>query len=223
MELQKFDMSNIMFGEKEQSHTILIVGKRETGKTVLVQDILRHQPEEVMGTVITSIDKDSNLIASIKPKYTIHNEYNTRIVENILARQERIRIYNRKNDDEKDGRLIVVMDNCLYESTIWSQDKTFKNMFMNSRCWKIMPIITMSYLLGMPPVYHENVDFVFILRENFIDNRKRIYECYGSKIFSTFEAFSQVMDTYTEQIEYGCLVFDTRRSTSQLFWYKADI
>ena len=46
-------------------------------------------------------------------------------------------------------------------------------LFMNGRHWKIMLIITM-HPSGIPPNLRTNIDYVFILREPYITNRKRI-------------------------------------------------
>ena len=39
-----------------------------------------------------------------------------------------------------------------------------------------MTVITMQYPLGVPPNLRTNIDYVFILREPYLTNRKRIYE-----------------------------------------------
>ena len=94
---------------------------------------------------------------------------------------------------------------------------------MNGRHWKIMLIITMQYPLGIPPNLRTNIDYVFILREPYIANRKRIYENYAG-MFPTFESFAQVMDQCTEN--YECLVVDNNAKSNklqdQIFWYKAE-
>ena len=93
---------------------------------------------------------------------------------------------------------------------------------MNGRHWKIMLIITMQYPLGIPPNLRTNIDYVFILREPYIANRKRIYENYAG-MFPTFESFCQVMDQCTEN--YECLVINNNAKSNklhdQIFWYKA--
>ena len=93
---------------------------------------------------------------------------------------------------------------------------------MNGRHFKIMFIITMQYPLGIPPNLRTNIDYVFILRENNINNRKRIFDNYAG-MFPTFEMFCQVMDQCTENFE--CLVIKNNAQTNkleeQVFWYKA--
>ena len=126
--------------------------------------------------------------------------------------------YKRTNIDP---RTFVILDDCLYDNK-WTRDKMMRLLFMNGRHWKIMLIITMQYPLGMPPNLRTNIDYVFILREPYIANRKRIYENYAG-MFPTFESFSQVMDQCTEN--YECLVINNNSKSNklqdQIFWYKA--
>ena len=94
---------------------------------------------------------------------------------------------------------------------------------MNGRHYKILFIITMQYALGIPPNLRTNIDYVFILRENYVSNRKRLYEHYAG-MFPTFEMFCQVMDQCTEN--YECLVIHNNAKSNkledQVFWYKAE-
>jgi hypothetical protein len=121
-----------------------------------------------------------------------------------------------------DPRSFVILDDCLYDST-WTRDKLMRLLFMNGRHWKVLLVITMQYPLGCPPTLRTNIDFVFILREPYISNRKRIYDNYAG-MFPTFESFCQVMDQCTEN--YECLVIDnnvkSNKLSEQIFWYKAD-
>ena len=81
----------------------------------------------------------------------------------------------------------------------------------------------MQYLLGIPPNLRTNIDYIFILRENIINNRKKLYDHYAG-MFPTFEMFSQVMDHCTEN--YECLVIHNNAKSNkledQVFWYKAE-
>jgi hypothetical protein len=121
-----------------------------------------------------------------------------------------------------DPRTFVILDDCLYDNT-WARDKMMRLLFMNGRHWKVMLIITMQYPLGIPPALRTNIDYVFILREPYIANRKRIYDNYAG-MFPTFESFCQVMDQCTENFE--CLVINNNAKSNkiqdQVFWYKAD-
>jgi hypothetical protein len=228
LELRKFDMKSISFKPNEnKGPVVVLIGKRDTGKSFLVRDLLFYQQEIPIGTVISGTEEGNGFYASMVPKLFVHNEYNTAIIENILKRQRTVLKQVKKEMETYkrstiDPRAFVILDDCLYDAT-WTRDKMMRLLFMNGRHWKVMLVITMQYPLGIPPTLRTNIDYVFILRENYIANRKRIYENYAG-MFPTFESFCQVMDQCTEN--YECLVINNNSKSNklhdQVFWYKAD-
>ena len=121
-----------------------------------------------------------------------------------------------------DPRAFVILDDCLYDAS-WARDELMRMLFMNGRHWKVMLIITMQYPLGVPPALRTNIDYVFVLREPTLGNRRRIWENYAS-MFPTLELFCSVMDQTTEN--YECLVIHNNAKSSkineQIYWYKAE-
>ena len=228
LELKKFDMKNISFKANEaKGPVVVLIGRRDTGKSFLVRDLLFYHQDIPIGTVISGTEEGNGFYGKLVPKLFIHNEYNTVIIENILKRQKQVLKQVKKEletfkKSTIDARTFVILDDCLFDAT-WSKDKLMRLLFMNGRHWKIMLIITMQYPLGIPPTLRTNIDYVFILREPYIANRKRIYENYAG-MFPTFESFSQVMDQCTENFE--CLVINNNSKSNklqeQVFWYKAD-
>ena len=228
LELKKFNMREITFKPNEnKGPVIVLIGRRDTGKSFLVRDLLYYHQDIPIGTVISGTEAGNGFYSSHVPKLFIHDEYNTAIIENILKRQKTV-IRQVKKEQEAykksniDPRAFVILDDCLYDAT-WAKDKMMRLLFMNGRHWKVMLVITMQYPLGIPPNLRTNIDYVFILREPYIANRKRIYENYAG-MFPTFESFSQVMDQCTENFE--CLVINnnckSNKLNEQIFWYKAE-
>ena len=228
LELRKFDMKSISFRPDEnKGPVVVLIGRRDTGKSFLVRDLLYYHQDIPIGTVISGTEAGNGFYAEHVPKLFIHEEYNTAIIENILKRQrtvmkqikKEIEIYRKSTIDP---RAFVILDDCLFDAS-WTRDKMMRLLFMNGRHWKMMLIITMQYPLGIPPNLRTNIDYVFILREPYISNRKRIYDNYAG-MFPTFESFCQVMDQCTEN--YECLVINNNSKSNklhdQIFWYKAD-
>ena len=228
LELKKFDMKSISFKPNDsKGPVIFLLGRRDTGKSFLVRDLLYYHQDIPIGTVISGTEEGNGFYGKMVPKLFIHNEYNTAIIENILKRQrsvlkqikKEIETYKKSNIDP---RTFVIMDDCLYDNT-WSRDKLMRLLFLNGRHWKVILIVTMQYPLGVPPTLRTNIDYVFILRDNYIANRKRIYENYAG-MFPTYESFAQVMDQCTEN--YECLVINnnvkSNKLQDQVFWYKAE-
>lgn len=228
LQLKKFNIKQITFRPNEnKGPVIVLIGRRDTGKSFLVRDLLYYQQDIPIGTVISGTEAGNGFYGEHVPKLFIHDEYNSVIIEKLLKRQKMVlkQIRNETTNYGRssiDPRTFVIMDDCLYDNT-WSRDKVMRLLFMNGRHWKIMLIITMQYPLGVPPNLRTNIDYVFILREPYISNRKRIYENYAG-MFPTFESFCQVMDQCTEN--YECLVIDNNAKSNRLedliFWYKAE-
>ena len=228
LELKRFQMSSISFKATEASGPVVVfIGKRGCGKSYLVRDLLYYHQDIPIGVVIAGTEEGNGFYGKMVPKLFIHNEYNTAIIENILKRQKSVLRQIRKEMETYkrstiDPRTVVILDDCLYDAS-WTKDKMMRLLFMNGRHWKIMLIITMQYPLGVPPNLRTNIDYVFILREPYIANRKRIFDNYAG-MFPTFESFCQVMDQCTEN--YECLVINntskSNKITDQVFWYKAD-
>ena len=228
LELKKFEMKSISFKPDEnKGPVIVLIGRRDTGKSYLVRDLLYYHQDIPIGTVISGTEAGNGFYSEHVPKLFIHEEYNSAIIENILKRQrtvlkqikKEVEVYKKSTIDP---RAVVILDDCLYDAG-WTRDKMMRLLFMNGRHWKMMLIITMQYPLGIPPNLRTNIDYVFILREPYISNRKKIYENYAG-MFPTFESFCQVMDQCTEN--YECLVINnnakTNKLSEQIFWYKAD-
>ena len=228
LELKKFDMRHISFRpEENKGPVVVLIGRRDTGKSYLVRDLLFYHQDIPSGTVISGTEAGNGFYSAHVPKLFIHEEYNTAIIENILKRQRTVLKQVKKEVTQYkrstiDPRAFVILDDCLYDAT-WTKDKMMRLLFMNGRHWKIMLIITMQYPLGIPPNLRTNIDYVFILREPYINNRKRIWENYAG-MFPTFESFCQVMDQCTENFE--CLVINNNSKSNklhdQIFWYKAE-
>ena len=216
IELSRFNINDI-----NDDKVVVLIGKRETGKSFLCKDILYHHSGIPVGQVISGTEAANEFYSKMVPKLFIHEEYQPAIIHNILKRQ-RMMIDKYKENQGIDPRAFLVLDDCLYDNT-WTKDKNVRSLFMNGRHFKILFMITMQYALGIPPNLRTNIDYVFILRENYVSNRKRLYEHYAG-MFPNFEMFCQVMDQCTENFE--CLVINnnakSNKLTDQVFWYKAE-
>jgi len=216
LQLKKFDINEI-----KDDKVVVLIGKRDTGKSFLCRDILYYHNDIPVGQVISGTEGANQFYSKIVPKLFIHEEFNTTIIQNILKRQKMM-IEKMNNGEYLDPRAFLILDDCLYDNH-WARDKFMRSIFMNGRHFKLLFLLTMQYALGIPPNLRTNIDYIFILRENYVSNRKRLYEHYAG-MFPTFEMFCQVMDQCTE--DYECLVINnnakSNKLTDQVYWYKAD-
>jgi len=221
--LRKFDMKKI-----PQDAVCVFIGRRRTGKSTLVRDLLFHHQNMPLGTVISGTEESNSFYGKMIPPLFIHGEYSPIILANFVKRQKLMMARIQRDlaggvQSRIDPRSFMILDDCMYDDS-WTHDKNIRYLFMNGRWLKVFFIITMQYPLGIQPALRTNVDYVFILREPYMTNRKRIFDNYCS-VFPSFEFFCQIMDQCTQN--YECLVVDNTSQSSKLeecvYWYKAEL
>ena len=212
--------------DSKKSPMIVIIGKKDTGKSFLVRDILFHtQDAYPIGTVISGTEVANEFFQHMVPSALIHDKYKPEIVTNVIRRQLSLKQSRNRSkvggSSSVDPRAFLILDDCLYDGS-WIKEESTRYVFMNGRHVDLSTMITMQYPLGITPNLRTNVDFIFILRETILGNRRRIYENYAG-MFPTFDMFCQFMDQCTEN--YECLVIcngvQSNRLEEQVFWYKA--
>ena len=222
--LRKFEMKKI-----QQDAVVVFIGRRRTGKSTLVRDLLFNHQDMPLGTVISGTEESNSFYGKMIPPLFIHGEYNALILSNYVKRQKIImskiqhEIASGVKQSRYDPRSFLILDDCMYDDS-WTHDKNIRYIFMNGRWLKVFFLITMQYPLGIQPALRTNVDYVFILREPYLSNRKRIFDNYGSA-FPSFEFFCQIMDQCTTN--YECLVIDNTSQSNKMedciYWYKAEM
>lgn len=205
--------------------TIAMIAKRATGKSYLTKEILYHKRKLASIIVISLTEKLNKFYGDFVASSFIYDKFDTEILTRMFSRQKKMIIDNderkRKGKPQKDTTLMLVMDDCMSDKK-WVKDPNIGELFFNGRHYHVSLILTMQYAVGIPPEMRSNLDYIFLLAEDFTNNQKKLYEHYAG-MFPTFDAFCQVFDSCTENFE--CLVIDnTTRSNKiedMVFWYKA--
>lgn len=223
LQLQEFDLSSIPDGK-----IIVIIGRRNTGKSFLIRDLLYYKRKIPVGTVVSATEGLNQFFCKMIPSMFIYDEFSEEAVARILERQLKLKKKIQKEEAQTnkksriDPRTFLILDDCLFDDK-WTRTKTIREIFMNGRHYHLLFIVTMQHSMGIPPVLRTNVDYTFIFRDQYISNRKRLYEHYAG-MFPTFDAFCLVMDQCTEN--YECLVINNNCASNkledQVFWYKAE-
>jgi hypothetical protein len=209
--IKKFDPSKM-----KQHAVILFIGKRNTGKSFLIKDILYHQKDRFpVGKVISATNHLNHFYDTFIPPMLIHEEY----TENILSK-----IYERQSIAIKDNwsnpNCFVIFDDCLSDKS-WQKDPLIRKLFYEGRHSKLTFLLGIQSPNELPVNFRNNIDYVFILRNNIINDRDRLHKNYAGMM--RYDLFEQLMNTFTQ--DYGALVIDnTTRSNEiedQVFFYKA--
>lgn len=221
LKLKKFDMSSIPDGA-----TCCLLAKRASGKSWCIRELLYHKRHYPAGVVLAPTDSMTHFYTNFVPPLFVHYEFRTEILSNLFRRQQ---ILATKNEERKeagrpaiDSRAFLVMDDCLSAKGEWAKDPNIAEIFYNGRHHNITFLMSMQFPLGIKPEFRTNLDYIFLLADEFYSNQKRLYEHYAG-CFPTFEMFRKVFLEVTRN--YGCLVIDNRNRDSDItkkcFWYRA--
>jgi hypothetical protein len=221
LEIKKFNIS-----EMADHCTIAMIAKRASGKSYLTREIMYHKRSLPSVIAISRTEKLNCFYGDFIPQSFIFQEYHSDILKKIYQRQEAMNEDNAKrkkdNKNEKDDRLMIIMDDCLSSKGLWLRDPNILELFYNGRHHHLSFILTMQFSLGIPPELRSNFDYIFLLGEDFATNRKRLYDHYAS-MFPTLSIFETVFAELTE--DFGCMVINNRihskNITDKVFWYKA--
>jgi len=213
LQIRKFDPSTI-----GDNRVCVMIGKRGTGKTTLVTDILYHKRHIPVGIVMSGTEEGNSYYQDYVPDLFVYNEYKSDVMDKVINRQKKL--VKKKTPN---SHCFTLIDDCMYDKSM-IRDKLIRGVFMNGRHWNLFFMLTMQYCMDLSPDLRANIDYVFILRENIIQNREKIWKNFFG-IFPNYEIFSQVMNTCTEN--YECLVLDNTSKSNKIedvvFWYKAKL
>ena len=201
LQLHQFDINSL-----KVAATVLIIGKCGSGKTFLTKDILYHHPDKTIGSVISPSEPYTGFYSKFLSPYRIHYKFNENIVKDIV--KDVVQLHK----DNIECNACLILDDCIVDYL--RESDIIRKIILNSRYLRILSIITVQYpCIGVGPRTRSSIDYIFILRENIISNRKKIYYKYAG-MFPTFEVFCCVLDACT--VNYGCLVIDNTRQSNRL-------
>jgi hypothetical protein len=222
LHIKRFDISTIA-----DNKVCVLLGKRDTGKSFLVRDLLYYHRDIPIGTVVSATECANKFYSDIIPNIFVHEKPDPEIVANAMKRQDKLhrrirKEIKRNGHSDIDPRAFLILDDCLAEGKKWIRHEAVQSAFLNGRHFNLLFVITLQYPMGLPPMLRGNIDYVFILRDNLISNRKRIYENYAG-MFPSFDTFCAVLDQTTS--DYELLVINNNSKSNkledQVFWYKA--
>jgi len=201
MFIKKFDINELY-----KTCMIGIVGNHET-KSIVKEIIYNNKNKQIL--VI-------NPTESHEPFYSkfisnVFTEYSDELIFKVLNEQgKKIDELREKNKIDEIEPYIVVLDNCINNS-ILIKDQYIDELIFNGIFYNITTIIIIPYL-QLSVHIRSNCDYIFLLADDSIDNRKKIYDN-NREMFPSFDIFEQVFQQLTEND--GIMVFD---NSSNVYW-----
>jgi hypothetical protein len=220
IQIRKFDPKVI-----DPCRTVVFIAKRGSGKTELMTDILYHQRKIPMGVVMSGTEESNEHYQKHVPDSFIYGKFEPDVVKKVIDHQKKV--VRKMTEKEKENfsdpskSVFILMDDCMYDKK-WTRLEDMRCIFMNGRHYRIFFALTVQYIMDLPPHLRSQIDYVFVLKDNIIENKQKIWKhLFG--VFPTFDVFNEVFTQCTE--DYGCLVLNNRTTSNKIedvvFWYKA--
>ena len=195
----------------------LLVGKRGTGKSTLVRDIMYHMTHYIDHPLaMTPTEESVAMFEDCMPESCVHTEFSGNTLDRLIAHQRQ-----RGKKKLPQRHVLLVLDDMMFDKKVL-KGQCVRDIFMNGRHLKITFINAMQYCMDMGPDLRSQVDYCFALRENIVANRIKLWKYFFGG-FENFDDFCNVFSACTSNNE--CLVIDNTVKSNNLsdmvFWYKA--
>lgn len=220
--IDEWDMSKM---RSDRSFTV--VGRRGTGKTTLLRNILFHNRRKVdVGIGIVGSGDADELMNKIMPKTHVYREMNHEKVEEAILCQKQLDAVQRMGSKKR--TVYVILDDCAGDGGKDLKSPEMRNILANGRHYRMFFGVILQYLKDMVPGMRANMDYVFCQWDDNEDTRKKLYENFFEGLFPGgrgvgFRNFSQVFKTFTQK--YGTLVLNNIEQSNdikkRLFYYRS--
>ena len=222
IQIKKFDPKII-----DPCRILVFIGRRSSGKGILVTDMLYHLRKIPMGVVMSGTEESNEYYKEFVPDSFIYGQYEPTVVEKVINHQKgvlrKLKQAEKENYKDPTNSVFMLLDDCMFDNK-WTRDVNMRCIFMNGRHYKILFMLTLQYCMDLPPSLRSQIDYVFVFRDNILENKMKLYKHFFG-IFPTFDAFNEVMTQCTEN--YECLVLNNRTTSNKIedviFWYKAKL
>jgi hypothetical protein len=216
--VQFFDMQKQLM----PGSTTLIVGKRCSGKSILLFDIMSQMEGWFnYGMALSPTQSSRQEFAKCMPNLFIHRQSPERLEAFVTTVNQ---TYDKAIAVGKPTRAsFLICDDTAFDRQ-FMRCKTLQEVFLNGRQFGLTCVIVAQYIMTISPALRGNSDFVFVFWDNNAKNQDKIWEFWFNMMDK--KTFKEVFAACTQG--YSCLVMDVRASATSrdwhdcVFWYKAN-
>ena len=198
----------------KESRIVFIIGKRHTGKSVLVKDLLSKIPRPDYAIAMAPTEDSLAEFRKFLPESCIFDHFSQDKLERAVSVQRELVSRGKKRT------LLILLDDCMYQKGVL-RSSAMRSIFFNGRHDHISLWVTAQYMMDVEVSLRTNIDYLFTMRENILTNRHKLHKYYFG--FFKFDVFDKVMSACTQ--DYKALVLDgtvpSNEATDVVHWYKA--
>lgn len=202
-QIKELDLNNIITNPK-----ILIIGKKQYGKSFLCNSLLKHY--NTSNKKIVVYDSDYYTYSDPECQYM---RFENHIFEKILLE------HLQKRNENPTYNTILCLDDCLHHKKIF-ENYTFLKMLYSKQQLGITIIMTSQSISSH---FVEIFDYIFAFHDDNLYEREKLYIRYFNKL-KPFAFFNTIFDDVTKN-NYTTLVIDrnmnSNKITDNFFYFQA--
>lgn len=172
-----------------ESATLVLIGKRNSGKTTTILNILHHfQNVFEFGYIFCGSTASQKVYRQFMPHDFVQSDVTPDIIDRIINYQERRAAIGNIRP------IFLCFDDLNFNQKLLRSKQFFK-IFANGRHSKIFFVLSLQYALGIGPGCRGNIDAVILHKDTVIQNQKKLFDGYvcGFDTFNDFRnTFNQV-------------------------------
>lgn len=203
---------------KKSKCTILVVGKRNRGKSTLMVDLVRHIPAP-KAIVLSATDRCSHFYEQYFPQAFIYDKYEPDFLTKIIRVQKKLVA---KNPDMRVSGLLLIIDDTGFDKKFLRSKQLFE-LVCNGRWYNVALVIGVQDAGSVTPPIRSQMDYVLALAESFKNGQERLYNWFYG-VYPSFRDFRLSFSNLTQ--DYGAMVLDNVSKSTELnksiYWFKAD-
>lgn len=203
----------------ERHASWLVIGKRRSGKSVTLFDLLSKTADHYDVSFAFAQTKESyEKLTTMVPANKCKQNYTEQAMKKVVHGLRKWHESGKKSQRNS----VIILDDCMFVTGIMKSD-CMRELYMNARNFFVTSFNCVQYMVDMPPAIRTNVDYVVCMKEPSRDNRKKLYK-YFFGVFPTFKLFERTFMRVTR--DYGCIVLNNCTSSTDvescIFKYRAD-
>lgn len=211
--LDRLDPSAINVGS-----VIVITARRNSGKTVLLRDVMFHLRKSIDVTVaMTQSVSSAEMLREHVPASCVYDQgLDLGVIQGLLVAQRASLAAGKRARN-----VLLVLDDVSNDKALRAKGNVLGDCWRNGRHAHVTVICTTQCALDLGPDLRQNTDFCFALKEPILANRKKLHEAYfGQSEFSVFAAcFARATEAW------GAMVLNNTLPESDIervwSWYRA--
>lgn len=176
---------SIIMGKQDENPNEGIIctfyGKRRTGKSFCLRNLMSVLKEVYPYGLVMSKTAFNQYWQHHVPKKYVHDNVNREVLYKLLGRQQKI---TQELDDHPDLRgevnpkVFLILDDVVMDKRIkWMEE--IDTISTAGRHFNISTFVTTQTAKGMNPVWRNNTDLAFILKQMKLGDKESLFEDYG--------------------------------------------